>query len=117
MTPKNHNDNSSKISLKEYVNIRFDELQKSLDKSDKALTERLSGMNEIREAMREQSNLFATRKEIELLLDPIKKDIKELLLSKATLEGKASQTAVVGVYVLAVLGLIISLIGCFKIFG
>src|SRR5438552_3794710 len=70
------------VTLREFVETRFDELEKRLDQRtqllmsanerDKSvLNERLKGMNEFRNALRDQAQQFVDRKELELRLKPL----------------------------------------------
>jgi len=46
------------------MEARVAAMERAVDKAERAMAERLEGMNEIREAMREQSGSFVTRTEL-----------------------------------------------------
>ena len=102
-----------KVSLKEHVESRLVALEKATDLAARTLEKRLEGMNEFREALKNQTSLFVTRTEIDIQLSKINDDIRELRESKAMLEGKASQLYVTITLVVALLGLIIGVVGIF----
>jgi hypothetical protein len=109
-----------KISLKEYFDTRmkdadafFDARIRAIEKSAEiAATElgrRLEGMNEFRGQLKDQAATFITRTEHEAVC----KEIEELKLSKANLEGKASQTSFFVTLGISVIGVIISIVALF----
>jgi hypothetical protein len=118
-------------SLKEYFEMRFDNMESSLDArfeaqekatsvANQASDKRLEGMNEFRESLREQSTAFATKSEvcklediITVKLDAINKNLQKIEISDATLAGKASQNSVIGAYILSIIMLIISILKLF----
>ena len=79
--------------------------EKILNLSREALDRRLNGMNEFREALKDQQMLFVGRKEYDFTLA----DIRELRESRAELQGRASQSSVVWAYILSVLGIMLAL--------
>lgn len=46
------------------MEARVEAMERAVDKAERAMVDRLHGMNEIREAMREQSSTFVTRIEL-----------------------------------------------------
>lgn len=94
--------------LTETVALRFLENQRAISKAEDSMTTRLEGMNEFREQLREQSTKFALREEVNRRFDEVVEDIKNLELSKATLEGKASQVSVNLAMVFSGTGLILA---------
>lgn len=79
------------ISLREYVDLRFEELTqlrslideraellRSADERDRtAMNQRLASMNEFRDALRDQSGSFVERKEMDLRLRPLEAFVQE----------------------------------------
>lgn len=115
-------DNSKNISLKDYIDMRFAELNNflkskffSLEQANSLaqdnLNIRLESMNEFRNQMKDQTSNFVTRKEIKLSLDKIEGDIRILRESYAEAKGKASQNSVLFAYVIAFTGIAIAVIG------
>ena len=105
------------VSWREYVDLRFDENQRALEKSERDMDARLESMNEFRDTLRDQASRFVTRDEVKLCLKPIEdgikdlsKAIRDLEINKATLAGKASQNAVIFLGAATLIGLIISII-------
>jgi hypothetical protein len=74
------------ISLKEYIDLRFGELEKQLevrfDGASKALTiaannleTRLEGLNEFRSQIQEERNLYARKDEMNLQLEALREKV------------------------------------------
>lgn len=74
------------VSLKDYVDTRFCDLrimlderfshqQRAMDKSSEALGIRLVAMNEFRDQINKERSEYVTRKELELMLDPMKSNL------------------------------------------
>ena len=77
------------ISLREYIETRFLELEKRIDQRTELLVvanerdkvtmnERLSGMNEFRASLRDQASSFVDRKEFDLRLKPVEAFVNEI---------------------------------------
>ena len=100
------NDNEIKMligHLREYVELNFERRDKADAVADQALRERLAGMNEIREAMRDQARHFASCESLSVVQD----QVSELRRWRSAQEGKASQSSVFLATILAVLGVLI----------
>ena len=106
----------NKVALYQYMNMRFDELEKrfnminslntiALDKATDVIDDRLAQMNEFRAQMKDQQNTFATKVELENNNEKIDK----LESYHDKLEGKASARSVIFAYVLAAASLLISI--------
>ena len=127
-------------TLRELFEQRFDSMDRALMVAMEAMNRRLDGMNEFREALKDQASQMmtrvecaATRKTIEGDIRSLRdsenlsisrteydaqhqrviEDIKLLRESKAMLEGKASQLSVNITLGLAVLGVVVSIISIF----
>ena len=98
------------VSLKEYTEARLRAVEKATDLAANTLEKRLEGMNEFRQALKSQSSTFVTRTEVDVQIAKIHDDIRTLRESKARLEGKASQLYVTVTLVIAILGLMASII-------
>jgi hypothetical protein len=83
------------VGLKDYVDRRIDDLEKRiferftlndafLSKTESALRDRLQGMNEFREALKDQTNKMATRLEVE----KIEREIQILTNRNANFDGR-----------------------------
>ena len=115
-------------SLKEYFEMRFDNMENALDarfmSQEKAISvatqasdRRLEGMNEFRDSLKDQATTFATKSElcklediITIKLDNINKSIQKIEISDATLAGKASQAQVNIAYLISAVGIIIGIL-------
>jgi hypothetical protein len=93
--------------LSEFVNHRFTEIEKSTNLANENLKIRLDSMNEFREALKDSNTNFITKSEHQLVLNQIAY-LRETL---AEAKGKASMSAVYISYIIAVIGIIISIIG------
>ena len=109
------------VTLREYFESRFDAMDKALEISQKSNDARLERMNEFREAMKDQAGRFITREmadatrnqmlaEIRAEISTICADIDNLKKYQATMEGKASQTAVFITLGIAILGLALTVV-------
>jgi len=66
------------VSLKEYVDTRFNALELSLDKANQVLNARLETMNEFRGQMKDQTATFITRVEFEAKHDSLYNRIESI---------------------------------------
>ena len=98
-------------SLREHIDVRFVAEDKAKELAAHALNLKLEHMNEFRGQLKDQCSTFITREEHEILQTRIDNDIRELRESKATLEGKASQSTVNITLAVAIMGLIIAVAG------
>ena len=125
--PNGDNDNRYKdgISLKAYVDTRFTALEDKIDSLEKLLKtmvdqivdnttlartgmeRRLDGMNEFRDALRDQAAMMVTRVEMEAAIKGMGGDIQSLRESRAELAGKASQRTVTVALILTTISLFI----------
>ena len=101
------------VSLREYLESRIFAVEKAIEVANVAMKERLFGMNEFRDTLKDQASRFVTRDEVDVKLETIHRQLKELQLAKAELEGKASQSQANIIFVIAVIGLVLSGIGLF----
>ena len=98
------------VATAEALNVRIVAIQESIKLAHSGMEKRLDGMNEFRSQLKDQAATFLSRDEYALMHDKVLEDIRDLRESRAELSGKASQNAVIGSYVLAVLGLIVSVV-------
>jgi hypothetical protein len=117
---------ADEITLKEFIERIFAEREKQLQlhfrNSENALIlskleldKRLNELNNLRtEYTKDRTNdnhSFLRQETFYDKMTSLDKDIKDLQLSKASLEGKASQQSVTRVTIISLAGLFISLIG------
>ena len=101
---KSPNYTKNEVTLRDYIDTRICAVNEATRIAHSSMEKRLEGMNEFRSALKDQSSTFISRAEHDKVLE----DIRELRESRAELAGKASQSAVIGSYILAVLGLLVS---------
>lgn len=107
MDKNNHFSSPEGISLKEYVNDKFANLEKAIDvrfesvtqatkealsssnkaidKSDIAMEKRFDSVNEFRSTLSDQAAKFIIRTEFELVVNRLEQDIKNLALARTEL--------------------------------
>lgn len=95
------------VSWRDYVDMRIAALEQATVLAAGEMRERLAGMNEFRETLRDQATRFVTRTELEVL----ERDIRDLQKSRDVLAGKASQQSVNVALVISALGLILGVLG------
>lgn len=96
------------VSLREYMESRIGAVEKSIEIANVTMQERLAGMNEFRDTLKDQAGRFVMRDELEVKLDTIHQQLKDLQLHRATMDGKASQTQATIILVIALVGLVLS---------
>ena len=154
MTNQELTSSGNSIGIKEYVDLRFNNLadlfetkvmaqEKALTLASGSLSIRLDLMNEFRAQLTDQAATFFTRPEHDLYMNKtsddlkrlgdehglfviknehvvthtkIDEDIRTLRESKAQLEGKASQFSVNLATVIAIVGIVISMLALFHNF-
>jgi hypothetical protein len=95
----------SKLSKERYNNI-----VKATDVAKESSDRRLDGMNEFRASLKDQNATFVPRSEYKVQTDKLDHDIQDLKEFKAMHEGKATMGSVYIAYILAALGVIVSVI-------
>lgn len=98
-------------ALEDKMEMTFKLNQTAIDKAEVLMNDRLAGMNEFREALKDQANTFITRIECKNGSSRRDEDIRNLQLSKAILEGKASQVSVNVALAISLIGLLVGLFG------
>jgi lysyl-tRNA synthetase class I len=106
------------ISLKEYVDVRIKQIEKSTELTHQAIDKRLEGMNEFRDALKDQAAGFFTRKEHELYKEKIDAELKTLQKFQTEMQTKANQSSVnitLGISIIGIiLGMVSFIMGFFK---
>lgn len=109
---------TSVSTLKTYVDLKFETLNKQLSFNDKALgiasdnlKDKLEKMNEMRDQLNQQANTFATKLEMTAIKEKFDLAIGSLNISRAELEGKATQQSVDTAKYIAMLGMAIGIAG------
>lgn len=106
------------VSLKEYFERILAEYKETMADAlsirSKETERRLDALNGEEERLRNMQTTYLPRTEYVLQHDRLKDDIESLKLSRAELQGKASQASVVIAYIISFLSIILGLIGLFK---
>lgn len=108
------------ITLKEYFEKRLDEMDRrnelirdmnqiAVDKAVITIDKRLTGMNEFRNALKDQQNLFVSKEMYEALRDRV----SDIELKAAEIKGKASQKEVTIALISSIIGITLGLITLF----
>src|SRR3989304_5414015 len=92
------------VTLREYLESRIQAVERGIEVANRSMQERLSGMNEFRDTLKDQAARFVTRDELETKLSTIDRQLKELQLDKAKLDGKASQSQAMITLIFAIIG-------------
>lgn len=81
------------VALKEYMDRRFEDIQRAVDKAEASMNERLVGMNEFRNTLKDQSSKFIPREEFASTVNSLSQKIDGLESIRDISSGKASQTS------------------------
>jgi hypothetical protein len=95
-------DEMSEVPLRDYIERRLDDLDRryeqrfadglaAITKAEQAINDRLAGMNEFRDALKDQASRMATRAELEAVGELV----SELRRAKAHLDGRLVMLATV----------------------
>ncbi|MFA5379931.1 MAG: hypothetical protein WC455_29495 [Dehalococcoidia bacterium] len=93
------------ISLREYVDMRFAEMQRATDTAYRSMADKLVGMNEIRGSLSDANKTFARLDAVEKMQE----DIKTLRSLSDVAQGKASQSSLFFVGMISILSLAIQI--------
>jgi len=96
-------------AIEEKEDIRFGLSQTAICKAEIQMNERLTGMNEFRETLRDQSTHFVTRTESELMLVSLRTEVQGLRESRIKLDALASARSVQVAQALALLGIFVGI--------
>lgn len=102
--------NNERVSLRDYVDARFNAICKEMEKSDQVLDARLEKMNEFRNTLQDQTLKFMTKEEYRLAHKPVEDDVKELRDFMAKQRGAATQSQVYVAYALGLLSIIVGVL-------
>lgn len=102
------------VTLKEYVDARFCAIEKATAIANTSMDKRLEGMNEFREALKDQSAKLATRAELDVAQKAIEVELRGLREFRVALEAKASQQSVYIALVISIVGLAIGIVSLLR---
>lgn len=97
--------------LKNYMDVKFNSIEKSTCLAQDNLNARLESMNEFRSSLKDQTAHYITRIEHEALISKYDSDIRVLREANAKNDGKASQQSVTLAYLISFIGIVIGLVG------
>lgn len=98
------------VSIEKYVDTLIAEVKESVKTAYASMEKRLESMNEFRDTLKDQASRFITRSEMESKIDSLSTQVNDLRLSKATLDGKASQQAVTLSLIISFVGILIGIV-------
>lgn len=98
-------------NIKELLETKFNAIEQSTKLATETLNARLESMNEFRGAMKDQMANAFTKPEQNFYAEKVSAEIKSLELSRATLEGKASQKSVTYAILISVIGALFGMAG------
>jgi 2-hydroxy-3-keto-5-methylthiopentenyl-1-phosphate phosphatase len=98
------------VTLKEHFEALLHSLDLRAEQARQSMEKRLEGMNEFREAIKDQASKFPTRDEVCAIITPIERELKILNTFKDALEGKASQKDVTVAMVISGFGILLSVV-------
>jgi hypothetical protein len=93
-------------ALKELLCVKIEALDKATSLAKENMELRLAGMNEWRQQSKDREETFARKEDA----GKVEERVNQLELSKATLEGKASQLSVYISYGIAFIGVILGIV-------
>jgi len=99
------------VSMRDYVDTRLAAMDRALDAAKTALEYRLNSMNELREQVNERDKMFVTKAEYTTNVKLLESQVKSLELSRAEMQGKASQSAMIIAYIVSVIGVLLGAAG------
>ena len=105
---------NEKLSLRDYFESRISAQDKALELARQGIDKRLESMNEFRAQLNQQASTFMTREYYDAKHETMQKQVDELMLSRAELQGKASQGSVVFAYGIGIVGVMIGVFGLIK---
>ena len=101
-----------KIAAAEAVNLlRYNDSQAAITKAEAAMTIRLESLNEFRASLKDQTSSYITRTEHEAVNSRYDEKLSDLTKSRDIAAGKASQISVNIAYILAGIGILLSITG------
>ena len=102
------------VTLRDYIDKSLEARDKALEVAYNTLDRRLDGMNEFRNALRDQGFSFLSKAEYAVFKEGLEADIRSLRESRAELAGKADQKQVNIALILSVLGFVMGVISMLK---
>jgi len=102
------------VTLEKHFESRIEALEKATGVAAVAMERRLDGMNEFRDTLRDQAARFATRDEVNLRINTLNDEVETLKIFRAVIDAKANINAVYVSYVLALVGIVLSILSLLK---
>lgn len=113
------------VPLKEYIeklieakydtiNHRFDALKQSTSLARDELRERLAGMNEFRDTLKDQASRFITRDQFDETKESYEKRFNELEKTDSYNLGSRATTALVTTTILSIISIILAIVAIYN---
>lgn len=96
--------------LKELLTSRLTSIEDATGLAREQMDQRLLGMNEFREQLRDQASRLITRAEMTAMVDPVRELLSSLDRSRSESTGKASVSSVVVTGLMGMAGLILGVV-------
>jgi hypothetical protein len=101
--------NDTLVSLREYLEARIAAVEAGIVAAKESADMRLEGMNQFRQQIERERSFYVPRGEYQIARDGLEKAVHEQQLKWSNLEGKASQSSVIGAYVVAGVGWVLAI--------
>ena len=101
------------VSLKEHIECRLIAIEKASELERETMNIRLESMNEFRDAMKDQAGTYITRTEYEIYHNQLERTIAEMKDFISDHKGRASQSSVIFIGFISLIGLLLSLVDWF----
>ena len=98
------------VSLREYIDLRIEHIVNSTELARLGMEKRLDGMNEFRETLRDQAQLFVTKAELDALRSKVESEMISAHDFRIAHEAKASQSSVVLLGIVTVINFVIGVV-------
>ena len=98
------------VSLREYIDLRIEHIVNSTELARLGMEKRLDGMNEFRDTLRDQAQLFVTKAELDALRSKVESEMISAHDFRIAHEAKASQSSVVLLGIVTVINLVIGVV-------
>jgi len=97
-------------SLKEYIDIRLEAIDKAVTKAEAATEKRFEGVNEFRNTLADQQRTFMPRAEAESQYNSLSERISAIETKMEKIEGSKSGGSTVYAYLTAIISTIIAIV-------
>lgn len=99
------------VPLRIYMESLINNIKESVSLAYLSMEKRLESMNEFRDTLKDQASRFVTRDEMTAKIEILDKQVDDLRMNKATLDGKASQQSVTMAFFISSISIALGIIG------